>query len=317
MRELIAGENDALQRLDRFLAKAVPTLPGTLLQKYIRTKRIKVNGRRTERSYRLTVGDTVSLYISDEFFAVKPPTTYDKPKNPALTVVYEDAHILIADKPAGLLCHSGSTDDTDTLVDRVKAYLYHKGDWDPQREQSFVPALCNRLDRNTGGLVISAKTAAATVAMNEKIRLREVSKYYLLAAHGSPKPAAGRIEGHLAKDRTHNKVASAAKGMADAKSAITEYRTLETRENLSLVECKLITGRTHQIRAQMSALGCPLLGDRKYGGLPQKNQRYQALWAHRIQFNFEACGGVLDYLNGREILSDTAPFWVGNFEYTR
>ncbi|MCL2843587.1 MAG: RluA family pseudouridine synthase [Oscillospiraceae bacterium] len=308
MRELVIGTNDAGQRLDRFLAKAVPGLPGTLVQKYIRTKRIKVGGRRTERGYRLIEGDTVQLYINDEFFGTERAEDYATPTVSALEVVFEDTNILIVDKSPGLLCHAGNEQGAETLVDRVKAYLYHTGAWNPAQEQSFVPALCNRLDRNTGGLVLVGKTAAAQACLNEKIRQREVDKYYLLVVHGRPEPEAGRIGGHLVKDRTQNRVVQAVVGAEDAKNAITEYRTLETKGDLSLVECKLITGRTHQIRAQMAALGCPLVGDRKYGGRAMAGQTYQALWAYRVCFDFQGDGGVLAYLDGREFLSGDVPF---------
>jgi len=312
MREFLVSTNDAGQRLDRFLAKAVPALPGTLAQKSIRTKRIKVNGKRTEQSYRLVEGDTIQLYINDEFFEADGA---DEPfrgiADPNLRICYEDEHLLIVDKPPGTLCHSGNTPGEITLVDQVKAYLYQSGAWDPAQEQSFVPALCNRLDRNTGGLVLAAKTAAALQELNEKIRDREVDKYYLLAVHGEPNPPEGRIEGHLIKDHANNRVALVHAEVADSKDAVTEYRTLETKGALSLVECKLITGRTHQIRAQMAAIGCPLLGDHKYGG--HGDQPYQALWAYRVCFRFASDAGVLGYLHGQEFVSREIPSWRNVF----
>lgn len=314
MRELVIKTNDAGQRLDRFLAKAVPGLPGTLVQKYIRTKRIKVGGRRTERNYRLVEGDTVQLYINDEFFGDQQTKAYETPAAPVLDVVFEDENILIVNKPPGLLCHAGNEQGAETLVDRVKAYLYHTKAWDPAREQSFVPALCNRLDRNTGGLVLAGKSAAAQAYLNEKIRRREVDKYYLLAVHGRPEPTAGRIEGYLEKDHAKNRVNPTVAGAGESKDAVTEYRTLQTKDGVSLVECKLITGRTHQIRAQMAALGCPLVGDRKYGGQAVAGQEYQALWAYRVCFNFQDAGGILAYLRGQEFLSGDIPFvarWFG------
>ena len=316
MREMTATKNDAGQRLDRFLTKAVPALPGTLAQKYIRLKRIKVNGKRTERAYRLLAGDTIQLYIGDEFFEAAagvdapggPRSGTIQGAAPSRSICYEDEHILLVDKPPGLLCHSGNTPGEPTLVDAVKAHLYRSGAWDPAKEQSFTPALCNRLDRNTGGLVLAAKTAAALQTLNQKIRAREIDKYYLLAVRGQPEPPAGRVEGHLVKDNRQNRVAIAGAEVEAAKTAVTEYRTLATKGDLSLVECKLITGRTHQIRVQMAALGAPLLGDRKYGGR-SAGEPYQALWAYRIHFNFPPDAGVLDYLAGREFLSGEVPKW--------
>jgi len=314
MREMTVSKNDAGQRLDRFLAKAVPLLPGTLAQKYIRTKRIKVDGKRTERNYRLVEGDTVQLYIGDAFFETKEAEgLYRTITEPNLSICYEDDLILIADKPPGLLCHSGTAPGEITLADLVKAYLYQSGVWNPAQEQSFAPALCNRLDRNTGGLVLAAKTAAALQMLNEKIREREIDKYYLLAVHGRPEPDMGRIEGYLVKDSAQNRVHIACAADSNAKDAVTVYRTLETRGDLSLVECKLETGRTHQIRAQMAALGTPLLGDRKYGG--GAGEPYQALWAYRIRFHFCSDAGVLTYLNGTEFFSGDVPFLTKYFDY--
>jgi len=317
MRELTITTNDANQRLDRFLQKAVPLLPGSLAQKYIRQKRIKLNGKRTEQNYRLTEGDTLQLYIPDEFFETSQTTpAYTPDPQPNLQICHEDDHILILEKPPGLLSHSGNTQGEPTLIDQVKSYLYHTGQWDPAAEQSFTPALCNRLDRNTGGLILAAKTAPALQILNEKIRAHEIDKYYLLAVHGRPDPPAGRIEGRISKDAHQNKVTVSATESKDAKSAVTDYKTLETRGTLSLVECKLETGRTHQIRVQMAALGCPLLGDPKYGD-PDQNRRYaepyQALWAHRIRFSFSAAAGMLNYLNHQEFTSSNIPFLLKYF----
>ena len=307
MREMTITKNDAGQRLDRFLQKAVPALPGTLAQKYIRLKRIKVDGKRTERSYRLNEGDTIQLYIGDEFFeAVADSALYRSITEPNLSVCYEDAHVLIVNKEPGILCHSSTDPQEITLVDQVKAYLYQSGAWNPEMEQSFAPALSNRLDRNTGGLVIAGKTAAAQRILNDKIRLGEVDKYYLLAVHGRPAPSSGRIEGHLVKDREQNIVHVAAAHEVAAKSAVLEYETLETRGKVSLVECKLITGRSHQIRVQMASLGTPLLGDRKYGG--GDSEPYQALWAYRLVFTFVSDAGELAYLDGQEFRSGDVPF---------
>ena len=307
MRELTITANDAGQRLDRFLQKALPALPGTLAQKYIRTKRIKVDGKRTERGYRLSEGDTIQLYIGDEFFEAAPDQAlYRKISHPDLSISYEDEHLLLVNKAPGILCHSSTDPNEVTLVDQVKAYLYQSGAWDPLIEQSFTPALSNRLDRNTGGLVIAAKTAVAQRILNEKLRDGEIDKYYLLAVRGRPAPDSGRIEGHLVKDRTNNIVHIATAHEADAKAAVLAYQTLQTADDVSLIECKLITGRSHQIRVQMASLGTPLLGDRKYGG--GDREPYQALWAYRLRFAFTSDAGILAYLNGQEFHSTEVPF---------
>ena len=319
MRELHVAKNDAGQRVDRFLQKAVPLLPGNLMQKYLRLKRIKVNGKRTERQYRLNEGDTIQLYINDEFFDVKsnkePYLTHPPPN---LSICYEDEHILILIKPPGLLCHSGDRQGEITLIDQVKSYLYHSAQWLPEKEQSFVPALANRLDRGTGGLVLAAKSARALKLLNEKIRRGEVHKFYLLAVRGRPEPQSGRLEGYLQRDRENRRVTLSDTGAQGGKSAITLYRTLETKNGLSLVECQLITGRTHQIRAQMAHLGSPILGDKKYGGPQPKNgprEPQQALWAHRVHFTFSTDAGVLSYLDGQSFTDADIPFLSKYFDH--
>ena len=308
MREFQVTKNDADQRVDRFLQKAVPALPGGLMQKYIRLKRVKVNGKRTDRAYRLAEGDVISLYINDEFFdtpAKKEP--FQAITQPQVTICYEDTHILIANKPPGMLSHSADKPEDITLIDHIKAHLYQTGQWNPTEEHSFTPALCNRLDRNTGGLVIAAKTATALKTINEKIKSHEVDKYYILAVHGTPNPPAGVAAGYYAKNSAKNQMHAVPPGTPGAKHAITEYKTLKSTTNRSLVECKLITGRTHQIRVQMATLGHPLLGDKKYGPSGD-NFPHQALWAYRITFRFTSNAGALAYLNGKTIQTKDIPF---------
>ena len=264
MRELTIGKNDAGQRLDRFLSKALPLLPPALAQKYIRIKRVKVNGGRAQRDQRLSAGDVLQLYINDEFF--------DKPSEenlfltlfkPHLTVVYEDEHLLLADKPQGMVVHADETEKVNTLINHIQAYLYQKREWNPKWENAFTPALCNRIDRNTGGIVIAAKDAETLRVINEKIRDRELDKRYLCITAGRPKKSEGRVECFLLKDEQKKQVSVYHKPIPGGKTAITDYRVLETRGELSLVEIGLETGRTHQIRATMADLGCPLLGDGK------------------------------------------------------
>ena len=312
MKEFIIGKNDAGQRLDRFAGKAAPLLPESLLQKYIRLKRIKLGGKGAKRDTRLAVGDTIQMYINDEFF--DRPTdenAYLKISTPRLDIVYEDAHILLLNKPVGMLCHSAGEWSANTLVANVQAHALLTGAWDPKAENSFAPALCNRIDRNTGGIVIAAKTAEALRIMNEKIKSREVDKYYLCIARGRPQPAQGRLEGYIFKDAKKNQVYVRKTPEPGTKSAITEYRTLAVKNGLTLLECHLLTGRTHQIRAQLSAAGCPLLGDGKYG-LERDNKKYgerhQALWSYKLQFHFSSDAGVLNYLQGRQFIVPKVEF---------
>ena len=303
MKEITVKQNDAGQRLDRFVGKAVPLLPEALLQKYIRLKRIKVNGKGAKRDTRLQVGDVLQLYINDEFFE-KPreENSYLKVGTPRVDIVYEDENILLADKKPGVLCHSAGVWDYNTLIANIQAYLAQKGEWKPREENSFAPALCNRIDRNTGGIVIAAKNAEALRILNDKIRDREIEKYYLCAVRGKPKPEKGRLENYLFKDAVKNQVFVKKTPEPGAKTAITEYRTLATKGALSLVECRLLTGRTHQIRVQMSHAGWPLLGDGKYGRESfNKNfeEKGQALYSYKLEFAFPTDAGLLEYLRGR------------------
>ena len=305
MKELHIREKDAGQRLDRFVSKAVPLLPDSLLQKYIRLKRIKRNGKGAKRDERLAMGDTLQLYINDEFFeAPREDNAYLKVGTPKLDIVYEDENILLADKKPGILCHSAGKWDYNTLIANIQAYACQSGEWKPREENSFAPALCNRIDRNTGGIVIAAKNAETLRILNEKIRCREIDKRYLCVVHGRPKPPEGRLEGYIFKDAKKNQVYVKDRPEPGAKTAVTHYRLLESAGGLSLVECALLTGRTHQIRAQMAHAGWPLLGDGKYGS-ERENRRFdetagQALYSYRLRFVFPTDAGLLNYLRGRE-----------------
>ena len=242
MRELTIQKNDADQRLDRFLGKAVPLLPASLAQKYIRLKRIKVNGARAERDYRLCEGDRLQLYLNDEFFeAPSEENVYLTIVNPRLHIIYEDENIMLLDKPAGMVVHADEGEKVNTLVNHLLAYLYQKREWKPREENAFTPALCNRIDRNTGGIVIAAKNAEALRVLNEKIRERELSKFYLCICLGRPEPPKGRIECFLRKDSKTNTVRVYHHPVPDGRSAVTLYETLETRDRLSLVEVELLT----------------------------------------------------------------------------
>ena len=312
MREFTVGRNDAGQRLDRFASKVAPMLPDSLLQKYIRRKDIKINGRPAKGDARLAEGDAVRLYIPDEFFL--PPREKDAWQAvtaPKLDVVYEDENILLVNKKPGMLCHSAGEWTWNTLIAHIQAYLRAKGEWDPAAENSFAPALCNRIDRNTGGIVIAAKNAEALRIMDEKVKNREIEKTYLCAVLGRPKPPAGRLEGYLFKDARKNQVYVYDTPRTGAKTAVTEYTTLATEGRLSLVECRLITGRTHQIRAQFRHAGCPLLGDGKYGS-ERENRVYgekgQALCSWKLKFAFTTPAGALEYLNGKSFQTPPPEF---------
>ncbi len=302
MKEFTIGANDAGQRLDRFLAKAVPLLPASLAQKYIRIKRIKCNGGRIERDTRLNQGDVLQFYINDEFFdKPREDNAYLTVATPKLNIVYEDDQILLVDKRPGLAVHPhDGAEYGRTLIDHIQAYLYQKKEWSPRGENAFTPALCNRIDRNTGGIVIAAKTAEALRVMNQKIKDRELDKRYLAIVEGTPKPPRGSLKGYLFKDAKKNRVFISDIPRTGAKTCQTNYVTLVSQKGLSLVECELITGRTHQIRAQFAHAGHPLLGDGKYGKLDKKYDRnYQALYSYKLTFCFTTDAGSLNHLNGK------------------
>ncbi len=311
MKEFTVGKNDAGQRLDRFVSKAVPLLPASLLQKYIRLKRIKVGGKGAARDTRLQAGDVIQMYINDEFFEEpKPDNAYLTVAVPKLHIVYEDENILLVDKKPGQAVHPhDGAEYGKTLIDHIQAYLYAKREWRPREEASFAPALCNRIDRNTGGIVIAAKNAESLRILNQKIKDRELDKRYLCIVHGTPKPLSGTLKGYLFKDAVKNRVYVTKESQKGAKTCVTNYKTLQARDGLSLVECQLITGRTHQIRAQMAAAGHPLLGDGKYGKLDKRYDRtYQALYSYKLLFDFKTDGGLLSYLNGRQFQVDEVDF---------
>ena len=312
MKEFAIGPNDAGQRLDRWLAKAVPLLPAALAQKYIRLKRVKVNGKGSKRDARLERGDVLQLYINDEFFdAPTPDNAFLRVEAPRLDIIYEDEHLLLLNKRPGMVVHPDDREQVNTLITHVQAYLYQKREWSPRWENAFSPALCNRIDRNTGGIVIAAKTAETLRVMNQKIRDRELQKLYLCVIHGEMEPPEGKLKGYILKDGDRAQVRVFDKPVPSGRTAVTLYRTLKRRNGLSLMECDLITGRTHQIRAQFAAAGHPLLGDGKYGRERDNrrfDRRFQALYSYKLRFAFTTDAGPLEALNGREWTVENVDF---------
>lgn len=294
MKQITVNANDAGQRLDKLLAKLLHDAPKSLIYKWLRKKRVKVNGKKQDARYMLCEGDVLELYINDEFFSAPSVPDY-LTGNAVINAVYEDENIIIINKPSGLAVHGGG-ENSDNLVRRLQAYLFQKGEYDPRLENSFAPSLCNRIDRNTTGLVIAAKNAAALRILNEKIRLREVKKYYLLKTEGIPNLPSGAIEGYTVKDERENKVYFYREPHEGAKHCVTRYRTLDAD---GTVEALLETGRTHQIRASFAAIGCPLEGDVKYGAAKNGGHSFQALKAYKIEFDFTSPSGRLEYLNGK------------------
>ncbi len=302
MKSFTINQNDAAQRLDKFVTKTVPLLPQGLMYKYIRLKRIKVNGKRAEISTRLQKGDLVEMYINDEFFEAAPDNYDFLRASTKLDIIYEDENIMLLDKKVGLLSHPDEGEYVDTLITRVERYLYEKGEYDPKAENSFAPALANRIDRNTGGIVIAAKNAESLRILNQKIKDRELSKIYLCVAHGYFDKKQATLNAYLKKDEKKNKVQIFDTPQPDAKQIKTRYKVLDEKDSLSLVRVELLTGRTHQIRAHLAHMGHPLLGDGKYGTNKlnkEKGYKKQCLYSYRLQFSFTTDAGILNYLNGR------------------
>lgn len=303
MRKFVINKNDAGQRVDKFITKAVPDLPQSMMYKSIRNKNIKLNRKRCEISTRLCEGDILELYIKDEFFS-DAPAEHDFLAAPAdIDVVFEDENIMLINKKVGLVVHEDDTNTRDTLINRIRHYLYDNGEYDPDDENSFAPSLCNRIDRNTSGIVIAAKNAEALRILNEKIKNRELEKRYLCITVGVPPKKHDTMTAYLKKNSTDNMVRISDKRLPDYLTAVTEYTVLRTKGQLALLEVLLHTGRTHQIRAHMAHIGCPLLGDGKYG-INSVNREYklktQALCSYKLKFAFTSNGGVLEYLNGRD-----------------
>ncbi len=333
IRKLYVNKNDAGQRLDKFLTKTLVNIPKNLLYKYFRLKSFKVNGVKAAAETMLSEGDEIILYISDEFFSdteisVKDSQKYGEAKYDLKNneIIFEDQNIIIIDKPQGETVHSGDNDEIDKkqgtyLIDRVIGYLYKKGEYNPESEQSFTPGLCHRLDRNTGGLIICAKNAEALRIMNQKIKDREITKTYYCETVGIPNPKSATLKHFHYKDKKQNRVfifntvqdakrALRIKYDDDIKTVITKYKTERVLKDNALVAVELITGRTHQIRAHMAYIGTPLVGDGKYGISHGKRygDNFQHLYAYSLKFEFKTDSGILSYLDGKTFCGDGADF---------
>lgn len=298
MKTLTLNKNDSGQRLDRFLKKALPELPNSLMQKFIRKKRIKVNGKAQKADYILSDGDSISLYIPEEFSEPgKVRKAFPAPDDIEPEIIYEDESIIIANKPSGLLSHS---DSEPSLLGYIIQRLIKSGEYDPEKESSFSPALCNRLDRNTTGLLIAAKNAAALRAMNEKIRARQIGRYYLALVYSEKKPRGGELKSDFSRDKKLKKSFLSSDGASGSKEALMRYKLLKSAGSLHLLECELISGHTHQIRLQLSESSFPIIGDPKYGRR-DINRKYglsgQLLCSYKLSFLFNEQSGPLKNLS--------------------
>ena len=312
MKEYIIGEENAGKRLDRWLLKSFPSLPMSLAQKALRTGGVRLNGRKASGNARLAGGDKVEINL-DEALLVQPRKRVDPLLSTFrwhLDIVWEDENVLIVDKKPGLVAHPDRSEQVNTLLTHIQAYLYQKGAYDSADRSQFAPALCNRIDRFTGGLVIAAKNIDALKEMNRRLVSREVKKEYLCVIRGEMFPPKGVMDTYILKREGQRKVVVSRNPIEGAQRAMTGYETLAVRDGLSLMKCDLMTGRTHQIRAQFAWFRHPLLGDGQYGDergdALQKD--YQALYAWRLGFDFEDGGGVLAALNGRTFTARNVPF---------
>ncbi len=315
MRTLEIKKNDANQRLDKFLQKRFKTLPKSLMYKYIRKKCIKVNQKKCDIQTILHEGDILTLYIKDEFFENSEKKSYEFLKAPKkFDIVYEDENIILIDKKPGVLVHPDKNYHFDSLVARVQHYLYDKGEYDPEEEKAFAPALVNRIDRNTGGIVIAAKNADSLRILNAKMKTRELEKFYLCLVCGKPEKSSDTLIGYITKNESKNKVTVFKNKVENSKEIKTKYKLLDYNGKYSLLEIELLTGRTHQIRAHMASIGHPLAGDTKYGKNKKApdNIKYQALYSYRLRFNFNENAGILEYLNKKEFTVNSVWFAESN-----
>lgn len=305
MTEITVTQNDAGQRADRFLSKAYPNLTPPLVCKLMRKKRIKLNGAKAEPNVKLREGDVFRFYLGEELLSKEGTQRQNDFRSvpSEVSIVYEDENILLVDKPTGMVVHEDNDNTSDTLINRILCYLWKKGEYVPENEQSFVPALCNRIDRNTCGIVIAAKNAESLRILNQKIRDRELVKLYLCIVQGVPERREAILTAYLQKLPAENRVIVTDRKTPDNLTIKTKYRVLESRGAASLLEVDLLTGRTHQIRAHLAHIGHPLLGDGKYGSNRINKDfgfRQQALCSYKLSFRFATDAGCLSYLNGRE-----------------
>jgi 23S rRNA pseudouridine955/2504/2580 synthase len=303
MKELIITPNEAEQRIDRFLKKFIPKASKGFIYKMIRKKRIKINGVRVSPDYILQIDDTIQLYLSEDtiegFRDIKQIISFEQ----LMDIVYEDDNILLVNKPKGLLVHGDYKENKNTLINQIYYYLNKKGTYKPKEENTFSPACCNRLDRNTSGIIIVAKNYPSLQAVNSMIKEDKIVKKYLALVKGRLYKKED-LKGFILKDRKTNKVEIIPQEKKGSKFIHTKYNPIIHNENFTLLEINLITGRSHQIRAHLASEGYPIIGDYKYGNKEVNSIFYdkfklnsQFLHAYFIQF--QKCPSFLTYLEGK------------------
>ena len=308
MKELIIDKNESGQRLDRFLKKYLDKAPHSFIQKMLRKKNIKLNGKKVSGDTIIIEGDTIQLYLADETIKkfrkdIKISKTKYTPD-----IIYEDENIILINKPLDILSHSAEDLD-ENIVDSMIYYLYEKGEYNPKLEKIFVPAICNRLDRNTSGIIIGAKNYPALKIINSALRENQINRYYKAVVKGILKEDK-IIEGYLTKNRELNKVGISKEEIDDSKKIITKMKVLDYMDKYSLLEIQLITGRTHQIRAHLASIGYPIIGDIKYGDREvnkyfKENFRLNNQMLHAYKLIFNKLDKPLDYLDHKEFIASS------------
>ncbi len=306
MREIKITKNEQNQRIDKFLMRYLNLAPKSFVHKMLRKKNIKVNDVKIDGSYILQEKDTVKLFLSDETIDVFREEKEIK-QTKSIDVVFEDENILVVNKPQGLLSQPSKPEDDDTMVDRIKYYLSKKPDYSFENAKGFTPAICNRLDTNTSGLIISGKNLPATQAINEAFKSRNVDKFYITVVKGNVTNSM-TLTGYHVKNGGKNEVEilKYKPKHSNYKEVITKFEPISSNGEYSLIKVQLITGASHQIRAHLLSVNHPVVGDRKYGD-SEANEFFkrkfgisnQLLHAKTVRFN--NVEGDFSYLSGMEL----------------